>query len=482
MRGREPAPSCLRVGLLLAGLATAACRPGSTERPSAQPVHETPAGGLSVLLITIDTLRADHMSAYGYARPTSPRIDAIAKAGTLFDRAYTFWPKTRGSFVAMLTGKPPSGSGYSKTHPLLLDLNATLASALRAAGYATAAIVDNPNVAAQLGYAKGFDHYRETWEEKGLATEMDRARAITEGGMAYLHAARPEKPFLLWLHYVNPHAPYEPPPPFDRMFAPGEAERGPLLSVVPGFHGGIPRQWARPGRDRLGDYVSLYDGEIAAVDQEVGRVMGGLQASAVRDRTLVVITSDHGESLGEHDYYFDHGENIFEPSLRVPLIVVKPGAPAGCRSSTFASTLDLVPTVLDAVKVSWPPDLAGVSLLGVVEGKSGPRRERLFAQNDRNLTAAFDQAFKVVATPDGDRLRFALYDREKDPGETRDVAKERALDLRAQRREIELFVARCDREWARTRPLVLGRPGETRLTAEACERLKALGYVQPGCE
>jgi arylsulfatase A-like enzyme len=458
-----------------------ACRRGPTPRPSAGPVVPPPSGR-SVLLITIDTLRADHMSAYGYARPTSPRIDTLAKEGTLFERAYTFWPKTRGSFVAMLTGKPPSGSGYSKTHPVLLDFNPTLASTLKGAGYETSAIVDNPNVAAQLGYAKGFDRYRETWKEKALATETHRAQAITLGGTAFLRAARPGKPFLLWLHYVNPHAPYEPPPPFDTKFTPGEAERGPRLAVVPGFHGGIAKQWARPGRDRLGDYVSLYDGEIGSVDEEVGQIIDALRASAVKGNTLVVITSDHGESLGEHDYYFDHGENVFEPSLRVPLIVVNPGSPKGQRSVVFASTLDLVPTVLDAVKVSWPPDLAGVSLLGVVEGRAAPRRDRLFAQNDRNLTATFDQGWKAVATPEAEAVRFALYDREKDPGETKDVAKERPDDLRTLRRELELFGDRSDREWARTRPLLEGRPGEGRLTAEDCERLRALGYLDPGCQ
>jgi arylsulfatase A-like enzyme len=248
-------------------------------------------------------------------------------------------------------------------------MNPTRASVLKGAGYETAAFVDNPNVAAQLGYAKGFDTYRETWQEKELRSEMDRTRAITDAGIAHLVAARPEKPFLLWLHYVNPHTPYEPPPPFDSMFAEGASE-GPALRVVPGLKGGIPKQWAVPGRDRLGYYVAQYDGEIAAVDAEVGRVLDALRGSAVAGKTLVVLTSDHGESLGEHDYYFDHGENLFEPSLRVPLIAALPGAPGGRRSDVFASTLDLVPTVLDAAKVSWPPDLAGVSLLAVVEGRA----------------------------------------------------------------------------------------------------------------
>ena len=140
-----------------------------------------------------------------------------------------------------------------------------------------------------------------------------------------------------------------------------------------------------------------------------------------------------------------------------------------------------MPTILDAVKVSWPPDLAGVSLLGVVEGKAAPRRDRLFAQNDRNLTATFDQRWKSVATPEGEGVRYALYDREKDPGETLDVGKQRSEELRALRRELELFGERSDRAWVRTRPLLEGRPGEGRLTAEDCERLRALGYLDPGC-
>jgi arylsulfatase A-like enzyme len=460
-------------------LSLLACRPDRAHRPVGT-TGGLAGSGLSVVLITIDTLRADHLSTYGYRRPTSPSIDALAREGTVFTEAYTFWPKTRGSFVAMLTGKPPSRTGYSKTHPVLLDMNATLASVLKAVGYETTAFVDNPNVAAQLGYAKGFDAYRETWQEKDLATEMDRTRAITVAAAAYLEAARPDRPFLLWLHYVNPHTPYEPPEPFSTMFTEG-AEEGPALPVVPGLHGGIPKQWAAPGRNRLGYYIGQYDGEIATVDAEVGRVLQALRGSAMQDKTLVVLTSDHGESLGEHDYYFDHGENLFDPSLRIPLIVRLPGGPAGQRSDTFASTLDLVPTVLDAVKASWPPDLGGTSLLGVVEGKAAAPRDMLYAQNDRNLAAAFGRSFKIVATPEANRLRFALFDRKRDPGEKKDVARSRREDLRTQRLALELFLERSDREWSRTRPLVEGRPGEGRMTPEACERLRAMGYVQEGC-
>lgn len=468
-----------RAAACLLAVALLGC-PGRGSAPA--PKATASAGNkLSVLLITIDTLRADHMGGYGYRRKTSPRMDALGSEGIVFDEAYTYWPKTRGSFVALLTGRRASQTGYSKTHPLLLDINATLASVLKGAGYATAAVVDNPNVAASLGYAKGFDTYRETWEERALVSEMDRARAITEAGIRYVSAARPEHPFFLWLHYVNPHAPYTPPPPFDAMFLDEEAAGGRPVKPVASFFGGIPKQWAVPGKDRLGYYVAQYDGEIAAVDQEVGRVWDALRASAVGSQTVAVVTSDHGESLGEHEYYFDHGADLFDPCLRIPLIVVAPGGAKGRRSGVFASTLDVVPTILDAVKVSYPPDLAGESLLLAVMGADKPDRGRLFAQNDRNLAGSFDRRFKVVAIPEADRNRYALYDRLADPGETKDMAGARPDDLRRERRELELVLEGVDREWVRTRRAVEGKPGEGPLSPEACEKLKAMGYVQQGC-
>jgi arylsulfatase A-like enzyme len=467
------------LGVVLAvAMLAAGCRPRAAK----------PAGGraslagnrLSVLLITIDTLRADHLGVYGYSRNTSPHLDDFARHGTVFEQAYTYWPKTRGSFVAIMTGRLASQSGYGKSHPALLDFNPTLASTLAAAGYETAAVVDNPNVRRGFGYAKGFSSYRQTWEEKELQTEAQRARAITDDGVRRLGSASVERPFLLWLHYVNPHAPYEPPPPFDTAFLDAAAARGPGLRSVDGHHGGVSKPWARPGKP-LGWYVAQYDGEIATVDAEVGRVLEALAASAVRDRTLVIITSDHGESLGEHDYYFDHGEDLFDPSQRIPLLVAGPGVRPGQRTGLLASTLDLVPTVLDAVKVSYPPELAGESLLPALRGEHRPDRARLQGQNDRNLLGAWDRRFKVVAVPEGQSARYALYDREQDPAETRDISKTLAERMRVERRELELFRERIDAQLTKTRRLLEGRPGPEAPDAASCERLKALGYVQEGC-
>ncbi len=474
-----------RFALVLLSATLAACpQPGSRQPQSSATAKTRPSGAgsrLNVLLVTIDTLRPDHLGVYGYRRPTSPHIDALARRGVTFEEAYSYWPKTRGSFVAMHTGRLAAQSGYGKTHPLLIDFNPTLASVLQEAGYDTQAVVDNPNVAASLGYSKGFARYRETWEEAALANEMERTRAITADAVAYLAGASPERPFLLWLHYVNPHAPYEPPAPFDAAFLDAEAARGPVLAPVAGFHGGVPRQWAREGQ-RLGWYVAQYDGEIAAVDAEVGRVIQALDASSVRDRTLVLLSSDHGESLGEHDYYFDHGENLFDPSMRVPLLLAGPGVEAGRRCAALATTLDFVPTLLDALKISYPPDLAGASLLGAARGEALAGRARLPGQNDRNLVGSWGTRFKIVATPSDSGNRYALFDRLKDPGETRDVSAALVSTMREERRELELFRERIDAQLARTRQKLEGRSGVERLSAEACENLKAMGYVQQGCE
>jgi arylsulfatase A-like enzyme len=455
--------------------------PGKSPKPSptAPPRASVPGNGHNVLLITIDTLRADHLGTYGYSRDTSPQMDALGQAGTVFEQAYTFWPKTRGSFVAMMTGRQPCRSGYSKTHPVILDFNATLASVLQDAGYATSAVVDNSNVAKSLGFGKGFESYREIWEDKSLKDEMAGTRAITEAGLArFKTPADAGRPWFLWLHYVNPHTPYTPPAPFDTKFLDGSEKRSPRLSVVKSFHGGLPKQWAHPGQDRLGYYVAQYDGEIAAVDQEIGRLWGALREQGLLQKTVVMLTSDHGESLGEHDYYFDHGENLFDPSLKIPLLVVAPGGAAARRSPAFASTLDIVPTLLDAVKVSYPPDLAGHSLLAEVTSGTATARDHLFAQNDRNLTATFDRSYKLVASPrDAGGADLALFDRQADPGEKRDVARLRQEPFRASRRELEMFQERCDREWSHTRILVQGKPGEGTMSPEACERLRALGYT-----
>ncbi len=372
----------LRALLLVSALAVAstAC-PGrasqSTEsRPGAEAMERPP-----VILITIDTLRADHLSVYKYARNTTPRLAEWAAKGAVFEQAYTYWPKTRGSFVAIMTGRTAGESGYSPKHPELHAFNPTLAETLQKEGYDTAAFIDNANVAGSLGFSRGFKTYVEMWADASLKDEVARTEAITRRGIEYVRSKGKGDGFFLWLHYVNPHAPYTPPAPFDTAFT-DRPKKDPTLKVVDGFFGGVSKQWAIPGKRLLSDYVNSYDGEIAYADTQLDQVLRALDTTGVLGRATVIITSDHGESLGEHDYYFDHGANLFDPVQRIPFIVLGRGAKA-VRSDVLTSTLDIMPTILDAARVSFPSGLAGRSVLPFAAGRQESTRDTLFGENDR---------------------------------------------------------------------------------------------------
>jgi len=165
--------------------------------------------GINVLLLTVDTLRPDHMSCYGYQRQTSPAVDELAARGVVFDQAFTYWPKTRGSFASMFTSLYSSQHGLTVRDRDLPDYNKTLAEVLLENGYRTAAAVDNGNLDRALGFAQGFERYEQVWLTAD--NEIDRTEALTRFALDFLAAKGDSRPFFLWLHYVNPHAPYDPP-------------------------------------------------------------------------------------------------------------------------------------------------------------------------------------------------------------------------------------------------------------------------------
>ncbi len=427
-----------------------------------------------LILITIDTLRPDHMSVYGYARATTPRLEKWAKKAAVFRQAYTYWPKTRGSFVAIMTGRTAGESGYSAKHPELHAFNPTLAETLLKDGYDTAAFVDNANVSSSLGFSRGFKTYLEMWADESLLGEVARTEATTRRAIEYLQSKGRDDGFFLWLHYVNPHAPYAPPAPFDEAFAKRpKADRA--LKVVDGFFGGVPKQWAIPGKTRLSDYVNAYDGEIAYSDTQVDEVLRALDASGALSRSTVIVSSDHGESLGEHDYYFDHGANLFDPSQRIPFIVLGRNATA-VRSEVLVSTLDIMPTLLDAARVSFPSGLAGRSVLPFAAGRPESTRDTLLGENDRGHQGIWNQRYKLI-DPEPTAVESArqFFDRGEDPKEIRprtdlnNGAKKYASGL-DEYRDVER------RSALRTRAQLEGRTSPPQSRAE-CEQLKAMGYV-----
>jgi arylsulfatase A-like enzyme len=374
-------------------------------------------------MITVDTLRPDHLSAYGYPRKTSPSIDDLASKGVVFDLAFTYWPKTRGSFAAMFTSLYASQHGLTVRERDLPEFNETLAEVFQKAGYRTAAAVDNGNLDSKLGYAQGFEAYEETWL-RAESTEIERTEVITRFGEEFLAAKDDSRPFFLWLHYVNPHTPYTPPDELLRSFeGDGLVPRGNVLPQVVGFHGGVNRNLETAGARTWGDFVDRYDAEILLADQHVGRILKTLWESPHSGKTIVALTSDHGESLGEHDYYFDHGDDLFNPSLRIPLVLSFPGIlPSGERVTAAVSSLDIYPTILDLAQVPFPtgpPSLQGTSALPFVRGIRSRLKDFLFFENDRHLTAISNGRLKLVHRPLGESGGcLELYDMHRDPGES----------------------------------------------------------------
>ena len=438
---------------------------------------------INVLLITVDTLRYDHLSHNGYPRLTSPHLDALATKGITFDAAFTYWPKTRSSFASMFTGLYASQHGLNVRDRDLPHFNQTLAETFQSAGYRTAASVDNANLDAALGFGQGFDDYDQTWLVG--KTEMERTEMITRFGEETLSNERDPRPFFLWLHYVNPHTPYDPPEKNLEVFSgDGIVPRGHELEKVIGYHGGVNRNLALEDEMHWGDYIDRYDAEIHVADQHIGRVLQALENGPYSETTLVVFTSDHGESLGEHDYFFDHGYDLFNPSLRIPLILSFPGfLPAGERVAGLVSNLDLFPTILDLAQVSYPhDDFRGRSVLPLVRGSKDEIHKRLFFQNDQHHMATLSGRLKFLHYPerDGGEGGCELYDMYHDPGEEDDLFKDSEVRVAQLQAELSSFftqtVAWQQRTTARRKEVSATKDSE--LSEEARRSLESLGYLR----
>jgi arylsulfatase len=482
----------------------------------------------SIVLITIDTLRPDHLGCYGYARPTTPRIDALARQSMVFDRAYTTLPRTTQGVASILTGRYPKSHGARGLFSRLPATNLTLAEALRDSGYATAAIVSNTFLRPGQGFEQGFD----TYENPETRWDADSAGAVTASAVRWLDAGRDRRPFFLWVHYLDPHWRYEPPSPWDTRFDPGfdgpftlyadlDARRFTKGQVI--FGGGLAPRVAE-------HVIALYDGEIGATDAAVGTLIDRLEQ--VRGPLLVVLTSDHGESLGEHGYHFAHGEYLYEEGLRVPLLVRYPGAvAAGGRSAGLVENIDIAPTILALAGVSRMQGVEGRPILIPAASPGGPQSggqggspdgsprdvpggarfvaapgrpfnhaesdfELIHPENPRyyipgplgRWNSASDGRYKLIHIPRTSGEILELYDLTADPGETKNLVDDPALaEVRARLlREVKGFAdygtgSPAGRLPGGTPPPGArpGSPGPEPdgLSPEERERLRSLGYI-----
>lgn len=325
-----------------------------------------PVNGPNVLLISIDTLRADHMSLHGYFRATTPHIDAWAAKGRVFENACAAASFTAPSVASMLTGMYPYHHRVRLLWQKYPARVITVADYLRRAGYRTAGIVSNIVLAEQAcGLGSRFDDYDErVTEAPSNRPFMLERRGVdtTNAALDWLARQRPSaSPFLLWVHYMDPHGPYDAPPD-----APRDFKHDTPIPVDPEKVGPS----AREGDLADGaEYVDRYDEEIAYVDREIGRLLDAYAELGLMDNSVVVLTADHGEYLMDsQDHLFTHAVDVGQPVIHIPLVVWKPGLPAE-RVTQPVSLTDVMPTILDAVGLPLPDDLDGRSLLGTISNR-----------------------------------------------------------------------------------------------------------------
>jgi arylsulfatase A-like enzyme len=452
-----------------------------------------------VLLISIDTLRADHLGIYGYPRPTSPVIDGLGREGVVFEDANSTSPWTLPAHASMLTGLYPNRHGAIGGGRRLHETIPTLATVLASRGYRTAAAVNSIRVGRLYGLSRGFQEFLYVEE---VADRVSPSTWITDRGLEWMREFRDDRLFL-FLHYFDVHSNYTSLPEHERRFvapydgkADGSAAQLFLFGLDPKLldecranpEQEACRTWARaridPSVARIEfdeadrrHLIDLYDAGVRQMDAELGRLFDSLRREGLLDECLLILTSDHGEEFLDHGGV-SHSHTQYQELLQVPLILRGPGIPAGTRVATPVTLVDVVPTVLAALGEQAPIEPDGFDLAPLWRGGVGshdsdgesPFRERhLFAEADSrqgvsNVTRSIRRGrYKLHVN----RLTGGteLYDLERDPGEQTDIAE----------REPAVVAALHEALLSRTGSAPQGETVE--LSSEDIEQLRSLGYL-----
>ncbi len=397
---------------------------------------------MNLLLIVIDSLRADRLSCLGHPRPTSPTLDRMAEGGCLFSSFFTPTTPTHPAITTLFTGQHPLTHGIvARSDRLALSAGAPwFAEVLAGAGYATAAIDHIVSKGRWTWFARGFESYinLRRRDEYIDCFEMNRA------AMEWLRG-RGRRPFFLYMRYGDTHTPYLPPAKYRGLFYAGDPTtmnhgtldgfyRSPLKPVVVTGLGTLAAEWPGARGRRIEDIEfvrSQYDAEIRVADDGVAELLGELDRQRCADDTLVVILGDHGESLGEHGIYFEH-HGLYDNVLRPPLILYGPTVPRGRRVDVLTQLMDVAPTVLELLGLAAPPGVEGRSLVPLLEGSSEPHAYSQVLAAECTWMAKWalrKDGFKVIVSREPDfygNPLIELYDLRSDPAETRNLADERS--------------------------------------------------------
>jgi arylsulfatase A-like enzyme len=471
----------------------------SAVRPAAE--GSQAANRPNVLLVTIDTLRADHVGCYGYDRPTTPVLDALAREGMLFTQAFAQSSWTKPSTASLLTSHYPTMHQMNLDHSKLAEAEVLLTEVLQGQGYETAILSGNPWVTPEYGFDQGVDYFYSVYDERfARATVFMRALkrvnrfvdrhdtvynlikrgvqgelSTTErddilGAEAARWLAQPRAhPTFLYVHFMSPHHPYDPPPPFDRAFV--QKPQDPPVTAYPRKSYFFHEQGDRLPPEQYDDMVGRYDGDILFVDTVFGKLLARMRELDLLERTVVIVTADHGEEFFDHSNW-GHGHSVYNELLHVPLLVRFPARiTANGRIDEPVMSVDVMPTILELASAPATGTFAGRSLVPLMEGRAWSHSPEAFAEllyRYGQGRALVQGEKKLVETIVGQDRRTMLYDLKSDPGETRNILDGLPQPLPQERRLAEV------RAWAEEHRI---DAAEAHVSEDMKGRLKALGYV-----
>ena len=500
-------------GLVLLFLASAALSYIPESKESVGRDEEEADVPYNVILIVIDTLRSDHLSLYGYGRETDPQLKSFARAEAItFTDASAQAAWTKPSVATLLTSLHLSSHGANSLGSILPDSAMTVTEILNERGLRTVFFSANEWISPLFNFDQGVDHffvntsskidnliaghmldlvgrfippvrtlYRwvinfDTFLQSGKFREPENtARLITLKAVEWIETNGGD-PFFAYIHYIDPHAPYNPPKPYDRSFDP--RYEGEPASTPPPFNGLEPFEKAAPlPPDQLRNMVARYDGEILFCDYWLGRLLEGLRAMRLFDKSLIIVTSDHGEEFYEHGGW-DHGQSLFEELIHIPLIIKLPGGShKGAVVDRLVRHLDVAPTILDVMGSPKHADMDGASLLPFVEGLSAEPPPSLVSLSE--LDRGGGRIARAIRTPRTKLIEASLseeevsllFDLEEDPQETKDLFKQRTRLAR------KLSETLRDLQGQALAKAMEGSDS-VKISGSLEQRLKALGYMQ----
>ena len=436
----------------------------------------------NLIVITIDTLRADRLSNYGGPRKTSPELDRRAANATVFERALVQWPKTVPSMVSMFSSTYPHTNGvlFGSRGQWVEDKLVMFPEILKEYGYKTYGVVSNAVLASETNFSQGFDVYQETWMDTSRGKQHSRADHVTDLALEILKDVPAEK-FMLWIHYVDPHYQYRPPAPYDKMFV-GDAHYKKDRQLRKNaednnYYGGVAgRVFALDQTLEWDYYIAQYDAEIRFLDDQLKRLFAEFDRKDLWENSIIAFTADHGESLGENQYFFEHGWFPYTASSHVPLIIWDPREDPR-RISTSVALLDLIPSLFKSLKIPTHEKFEGASWnfaqprpVYVESGEGGLNRFNY-------IRSLWSWPYHLVYVPSENYQRmmqkvpFELYNVEQDWYETKNIIAENP-DI-AKKLEKQLL------NWIKSAPNYEPVNRKTPdYDPEAIEQMEALGYIQ----